>query len=490
MTIKRITVDIPSNVELESLHKFSPEEIYIILKTGIECLRLNKKIIEKTSSSEVYKNVREEFLSEIELTNSKIKEMEKELFIEKEIMRKYRDDENIRIQEELEKAMIYKQSSYDMLVKAKDDNIHNLNEVLLSREKDIISLKEEIRQRELDMTNIIDKNVNEQLKYEREKQTEMMRDVLEKNMSLLETINGAKGTKTSTEIGIEGEKVFGEIAEETFKDFEGFELLDVHKQAHKGDWHIVLKEITIMVDSKSYKRKVDITQREKIKNDLKKNEHIHFAWLVSLNTKIDKRDNGIFVFEWISEKQCIVHINNLLSQIDPGNILKTIYYLCKEYYNRIVNSEMTTVEITRMREDHHLLKDKIGMLRKRVKEIKGTINGLRNLHDGLEDDIVNLLNSESNSFMNKYYNLVVEWWNKNLMCIEGSRLKSTAIWTKFKKDNEEIVKDMDVNTFKEILCAFLPDNDIIKTKSKMGALEIQNVGWIVENEIIIKTDEL
>ena len=65
---------------------------------------------------------------------------------------------------------------------------------------------------------------------------------------------------------------------------------------------------------------------------MKKNEHIHFAWLVSLNTNIDKRDNGIFVFEWISEKQCIVHINNLLSLEEPKNILKTIYYLCKIIY--------------------------------------------------------------------------------------------------------------------------------------------------------------
>lgn len=489
IVLKRIVLDIPYDSEINNLDSFSPEEKYIILKTGIDCLQLNRLMLENASNSDIYERIKQDFLSQVEKSECKIKEMEKEILIEKEIMRKYKEEEDDRLKVEIEKAMEYKQSSYDLLTASKDISINNLNEVLLTREKEMIKMKEEMRQHELEMSNIIEKNVNEQLKVEREKNALVMRDVLEKNMSLLENINLNKATKTSTEIGIQGEKIFGEIAEETFKDFEGFELLDVHKQTHKGDWHISIKELTIMVDSKSYKRKVDITQREKIKNDLKKNEHIHFAWLVSLNTNIDKRDNGIFVFEWISEKQCIVHINNLLSLEEPKNILKTIYYLCKENYSRIINSEMTTQEITRMREDHHILKDKVGTLRKRVKEIKGTINGLKNLHDGLEDDIINLLNSESNNFMNKYYNLVVDWWSKSLILKNDSKLKSTAIWTKFKKDNEEIVKEMDVNTFKEILCVFLPENDIIKPKNKMGALEINNIGW-KESDIVIKTEEI
>ena len=102
-----------------------------------------------------------------------------------------------------------------------------------------------------------------------------------------------------------------------------------------------------MVDSKSYKRKVDITQRDKIKNDLRKNEHINFAWLVSLNTRIDKVDNANFVFDWISEKQCVIYINNLLGMEYPEMMIKTIYYLCKNEYTKIVNSNLDSIEITK-----------------------------------------------------------------------------------------------------------------------------------------------
>lgn len=285
IVLTRIIIDIPYEYKLD-LDSFSPEEKYIILKTGIDCLKLNKKMLENASNSDIYESIKQDFpSSQIENSEDKIKEMEKEILIEKEIMRKYKEEEDGRLKVEIEKAMEYKQSSYDLLTSSKDISLNNLNEVLLTREKEMIKMKEEMRHHELEMSNIIEKNVNEQLKVEREKNALVMRDVLEKNMSLLENINLNKATKTSTEIGIQGEKIFGEIAEETFKDFEGFELLDVHKQTHKGDWHISIKELTIMVDSKSYKRKVDITQREKIKNDLKKNEHIHFAWLVSSQHK-------------------------------------------------------------------------------------------------------------------------------------------------------------------------------------------------------------
>lgn len=472
------------DMDMSELSAFSPEENYIILKTGIESLKMSRQLIKETTYSDIYKNISAEFLSRYEDSKIEIEKKNLELLVEKEIMGKYKEEESIRLEEEINKMIKYKMDSYEMLHATHNDNIQNLNLVLMSREKELIRVKEEMRMKELEINTLIYTEVNNKMKQERDKQNEILGEVLTKNKVLLENISQQNGTKTSTEIGIIGEKIFGEIAEKTFQDFDGFELLDVHKQTHKGDWHINIKDLTIMVDAKSYKRKVDITQREKLKNDLRQNQHIHFAWLVSLNTKIDKQDNGMFVFEWISEKQCIVYINNLLSVEDPYLILKTIYYLCKDNYNRIVSSTLDTIEITRMREHHHMLNDKITILRKRVKEIKISINGLLNLHDNLENDIVNLLNSESNNFMNKYYDLVVKWWSINIVTKDGSRLKSTAIWTKFKKDHEDIVKDLEVNTFKEIICAFLPENDITKPKNKMGALDINNIGWIEEDIII------
>ena len=64
-----------------------------------------------------------------------------------------------------------------------------------------------------------------------------------------------------------------------------FEIIDKHKQSGQGDFHLRFEEFDILVDAKNYKNKVPNEQREKIKKDLQKNEHLQFGWLVSL---IDK----------------------------------------------------------------------------------------------------------------------------------------------------------------------------------------------------------
>lgn len=485
--LKRLIIEVPYNCNLDDLNNYTPDERYIILKTGIECLKHNKTLLNQTSEREMYDIISADFLSKNQTLKQEYEKKDQELLIEREYIKRYKEEEEGRIEGEVKKMLTYKLDSYERLQVAKENDIKNLNNILLQREKELIQLKEEMRVKELDIKNQIDNGVLDRIKIERENQDIKIKETLTKTNEVLDTISLNNSTKTSTEIGIIGEKIFGEIAERAFQDFEGFELVDVHKQAHKGDWHINIKDITIMVDSKSYKRKVDITQREKIKNDLRKNEHINFAWLVSLNTKIDKVDNASFVFDWISEKQCVVYINNLLGMDNPEMMIKTIYYLCKNEYKRIENSSLDSMEITRMRESHYILKDKITLLRKRAKEIKMSINGLKNLHDNLENDIVNLLSEDSNNIINKYYDKVMEWWNKNIKNKEGNKLKSTNIWTQFKKDNEDIVKEMDANTFKNILCAFLPENDIIKAKGKSGALEINNIDWSEAAVIVVST---
>ena len=487
LILKKLLVEVPYECQLEDLNIFTPEEKYIILKTGVDCLKQSKSLLSQISEKEMYDNISADFLSKSESLKEETEQKEKELILEREIMKRYKEDEENRIETEINKALKYKLDSYERLQTAKDNDITNLNNILLQREKELIQIKEELRVKELDIKNQIDSGVMDRIKLDRESQDNKIKETLTKTNEVLDTISLNNSTKTSTEIGIIGEKIFGDIAERAFQDFDGFELLDVHKQAHKGDWHINIKDLTIMVDSKSYKRKVDITQRDKIKNDLRKNEHINFAWLVSLNTKIDKVDNANFVFDWISEKQCVIYINNLLGMECPEMMIKTIYYLCKNEYARIVNSNLDSIEITKMRESHYILKDKITLLRKRAKEIKVSINGLKNLHDGLENDIINLLSEDSNNIINKYYDKVMEWWGKNIINKDDSKLKSTNIWTRFKKDNDDIVKELDANTFKDILCAFLPENDIIKAKGKSGALEINNIDWSEGSVIIVTT---
>jgi hypothetical protein len=79
-----------------------------------------------------------------------------------------------------------------------------------------------------------------------------------------------------------------------------FNLIDKHTQGGSGDFHLQFEEFDVLVDAKNYKKKVPIEQRDKIKKELLKNEHLYFAWLVSLNTSIDKFDKSPIMYEWIN----------------------------------------------------------------------------------------------------------------------------------------------------------------------------------------------
>jgi hypothetical protein len=84
----------------------------------------------------------------------------------------------------------------------------------------------------------------------------------------------------------------------------------MHSVAGQGDFHLKFKGFTVLADSKLYSNKVNSTSRDKIKRDLKKNEHIQFAWLVSLDTTIDKFDKAPFMFEWLTERNaCVISMN-------------------------------------------------------------------------------------------------------------------------------------------------------------------------------------
>ena len=82
-----------------------------------------------------------------------------------------------------------------------------------------------------------------------------------------------------------------------------------------------------------------------------------------------------------------------------------------------------------------------------------SLNGLKNLHDELEKDVLNILNEESNGIVNKYYSSVIEWWSKHIKPKKGGKVKSTALWLAFKKENDELCKELDVAGFKNILSA-------------------------------------
>ena len=56
---------------------------------------------------------------------------------------------------------------------------------------------------------------------------------------------------------------------------------------------------------------------------------------------------------------------------------------------------------------------------------------------------------------------------KHLCIKEGSKLKSTQIWSLFKKDNDQLCKtDLDVSSFKEMLYLIVSEDKLVKAKEK------------------------
>jgi hypothetical protein len=53
-------------------------------------------------------------------------------------------------------------------------------------------------------------------------------------------------------------------------------------------------------------------------------------------------------------------------------------------------------------------------------------------------------------------------------------ITTATLWPQFKKDNEQVIGIMDCNLFKDILMSFVSDKNMVKPKTKTGALKILN----------------
>ena len=192
--------------------------------------------------------------------------------------------------------------------------------------------------------------------------------------------------------------------------------------------------------------------------------------VVSLNTNIDKKIR-LFTLEDI-EDQCVY--TNLLS-LQYGNVIENCIYQCRDQYKRIKDGRIEQSELLSIRDAHTKTMESLATIKKRMKEVKTAINGLRNLHDELEKELLNTMNETSNTSANKYYMDVMKWWSENLEKAGSTeKIKSTAIWTKFKKENEDLCKDLDVATFKDVVCLIVPPENIVKAKKGGNDVFVSN----------------
>jgi hypothetical protein len=393
--------------------------------------------------------------------------------IERELREREKKLYEERLEDEIGRVVRHKIEVLDKLTTEKSQEALRLTEMVRLRDNELFELREKMR---MEMTNF-DAKVQREVAIISEK----MNSALERSSQVLESVNAKTATKTSSEIGAIGEQCFYDVAKATFGDFEGFELEDVHNQPHKGDFLLSLRGMTIMVDSKYYKRNVDNPQIDKIKSDLRRNTNIRFAWLVSLYSDIDKRDKATFMFEWITDEQCVVHINRLMLMENRESVLKSVFYLCQDYDKQISSRSTGTDELVEIKNSYFKVAERVGEMRKRMRELKAVIVSTRSLYDLLEKDLLNLMNNESNDVNVKHHGSVSGWLSEKTTKNTDSSIRSTVIWNMFKREQPQVSQDMGVSKFKEILIVVVGEENIFYPKGKAGGMfEVKGIEWVVD----------
>jgi hypothetical protein len=279
---------------------------------------------------------------------------------------------------------------------------------------------------------------------------------------------------------ISKDKKFRSLAIQAFRDFDDFEIIDLHAIDGQGDFELKFKQFSILVDAKLYSNNVNSKARDKIKKDLNSNSRCYFGWLVSMETDIDRFDKSSFMFEWLSGSKCVCYVNSLLKYQEPTELLRSVYFTCSTIYN-IVNMEASDMnELNKLKENEIRLRDISQKLLQNAYERDEIITHLKSNFDKNDDMIRQIMNKETNEVVDKSFGRVVDWWNFHIVNEEGCSMRSSNIWTMFKRDNPDLVGVIQPNEFKDILYSFLAEDRIIKPRNKFGALEIKNIRWKVD----------
>jgi len=445
MSLKIIHITLPEDATIKDISSFSPEENFLMLKIGSSCILEGRKAVAGLTQKEIYEKIKDE-------SKDEVKRLELEVIVEKESSKKLEE----------------------RITKMYEGQIEQMK-------KQLAQMSQQISVYESENKDIIQKEVSKA----RDKFDLLLQEKDTQNKLNREAVDNLKDTilklthKSTSHKGSEGEKQFSDYAE-TFMDFKGFEIVDKHTQGGAGDFHLHFEDFDVLVDAKNYKKKVPIDQREKIKSDLLKNEHINFAWLVSLNTSIDKYDKSPVMYEWINTRQCIVYINNLVSFEDPKKILRIVWYTCKELYKRLIEDiDFDENELTELREEKFKLMDKIRNIKKTIREINTSMNTTRNLIQLMDDELRGILETETNEIVNSNFSLFDDWWEENIeQTSDEALVVSTDLWTKFKQDNKNSLKEFEITAdkFKQYIKTKVPLSSIVLRSSKgKGAYDIKGI---------------
>lgn len=430
----------------ESMQSFTPEENLLVLKIGSDCLLEGRKLIAGLTQKEIYNKIKSESKADIE-------KLELDILVQKEM--------NKKMEENIEKIYTCQIDNLTKKIEWLNKQIYNYE----CKNKDIIKDEEEKAREKYEL-----------LLKEKDIQNQLNREVFDKATLLIN--KNITSNKSSVSIGDDGENIFENLTE-TFKDFNGYKIENKSKQGHKGDFHLFFEEFNVLVDSKNYTGFVQKKEVNKIEADLMVNDNMKFAWMVSLNTPISEQNRFPITSKWINTDvglKCILFINNLLSYKEPANILRQAWYMSSELNKLIKDIKKEDMKLENYREKELKQKKQIESLQERIREMRRNINTSNNILKNMDKDLLDMLSEITDKIVNDKLDLnglINIWWNNNLEYENNdSKLTSSEIWNKFKRDNKDYINEnkITIDSFKEIITSIVNSANYIE-KNKNGSVE-------------------
>jgi len=488
VSLKKITLFVPSDARLpDSMKEWSPEDAELIISVGHAAFIQAKLSVGNTNYREVIKEMEEslqkKYEDALESSQEIAEKAEREALVQKERVRIMKEE----AEEHLNRRLDQSREVFDRMLESYKKEREEMQSRILSLERENEKAKSASRQWQIesdhktqkDALSIVGRELESMQKMlrEKDKQIDSHKELFERSIAKVDNLTQKRDVAS---LGKIGEGQFKGLAHNVFRDFDGFQMKEVCSIGGLGDFHLQFKEMTILVDSKLYTNKVNSTSRDKIKRDLLNNDHIQFAWLVSMDTSIDRFDKAPFMFEWINPQKCICYINNLRGQEEPGELLRSVWYCCKALRQMMITEANERGELSVLKEREMKMRDIVAKIVKSHRERDTILSQLKQNFERSDEFTKQLLNEETAVIVNDYYRVVVEWWNRNLEDNSVGNLipiKSTIVWTQFKREMGDSIGDIDAATFKDILCGFLAEDKVIKPKVKSGALELRGYKW-------------
>jgi hypothetical protein len=460
MTTKIINITVPLGWRApEIMNTLNAEENAFILNTGCEMIKEARSLVVGLTQKEIYNKIREESKSEIQ-------KLELDLLVQKEIQNQM--DSNVRGFYEIKMIQMKKQNE---------------------------ELKEQIK---IQITN--NKLLfQDELNKEKEKLEKILEDKNKQVLRLTENyekILQQTDTKSSKKLGDEGEDNFVMLSE-TFKDFIGYKIEKKSHQGHKGDFHLFFEKFNVLVDLKNYSGSVQKKELDKIEHDLSINDTMDFAWLISYESNVSDWNRFPIMCKWIVTDvglKCVIIVNKLNSNKNPTDLLRVVWNMTNEIHMMMSKTkEIDNTELDKLRERDYNVLQKIKTAYKRISEMKRNIVSMSQTAKDIENDMIDSINMFTNELSKNEFDKslkIKEWWNENIEFDDNneSKLTSTDIWTRFKKENKLYIDEnkMLVDDFKTCVKNFVDVNNYVE-KSKKGSIEF--IGFKFKDLLVVKESE-